>query len=75
MKENFHIKISTKIKLYVIIIMFDIFSAYFLLHNLILNRKEVNVEKLMQMIEMEVLTQDVNYALNGLNHGENNVWI
>lgn len=55
--------------------MFDIFSAYFLLHNLMLNRKEVNVEKLMQMIEMEVLTQDVNYALNGSNHDENNVWI
>jgi hypothetical protein len=55
--------------------MFDIFSAYFLLPNLILNRKEVNDEKLMQMIEMEVVTQDVNYALNGSNHDEKNVWI
>ncbi len=45
--------------------MLDIFSVYFLLQNLILNRKEVNVEKLIQMIEMEVVTQDANYALNG----------
>jgi hypothetical protein len=55
--------------------MLDIFCAYFLLHNLILNRKEVNVEKLMQMIEMEVVTQDANYALNGSNHNEKYVWI
>jgi hypothetical protein len=45
--------------------MLDIFNVYFLLQNLILNRKEVNVEKLIQMIEMEVVTQDANYALNG----------
>ncbi len=51
--------------MHVIIIMLDIFNVYFLLQNLILNRKEVNVEKLIQMIEMEVVTQDANYALNG----------
>ncbi len=75
MKEKIYIKFFFKIKLHIIIIMFDIFSAQFLLHNLIFDREEVNVEKLMQMIEMEVLTQDVNYVLNGLNCSENNVWI
>jgi hypothetical protein len=38
-----------------------------LFHNLILEKIEVDVEKLMQVIQMEVGTQDFNDAVNGLN--------
>jgi len=39
-----------------------------LFHNLILEKREVDVEKVMQVIQMEVGTQDFNDAMNGLNY-------
>jgi hypothetical protein len=46
----------------------NVFSACCLFHNLILEKREVDVEKLMQVIQMEVGTQDFNDAMNGLNY-------
>jgi hypothetical protein len=44
-----------------ITIALNVFIAYYLLHNLLLGRKEVDVEKLMHMIEFEGMK---HYALN-----------
>ncbi len=53
----------------------NIFSVSYMLHNVILERKEVDVKESMQVIEMEVAMQDVNDASSGFNHDEENVRI
>jgi lipopolysaccharide biosynthesis glycosyltransferase len=55
-------------------IVFNVFNACCLLHNLILWRKEVDVEELMQVIQIEAMHKDALNA-NGLQQNENNVYI
>jgi lipopolysaccharide biosynthesis glycosyltransferase len=55
-------------------IVHNVFNACCLFHNLILGRKEVDVEKLMQVIQIEAMQMDALNA-NGLQQNENNVYI
>ncbi len=55
-------------------IVFHVFNACCLLHNLILGRKKVDVEELMQVIQIEAMQKDAPNA-NGLQQNENNVYI
>ncbi len=55
--------------------MLSVFSPYSLFHNLILGKREVDVKKIMHVIEMEIAMQNANDASNGFNHSEKNVWV
>lgn len=59
-------------KLHIMIIL-NVFNVCCLLHNLILGRKEVDVEKLMQVIQIEAMQKNALNA-NGLQQNENNVY-
>jgi hypothetical protein len=59
MKQTFR-KLLKKTKLHITII-FNVFIAYYLLHKLLLGRKEMDVEELMHMIESKGMK---HYALN-----------
>lgn len=72
--KQFLFKKFKKTKLHVTIVP-NVFSACCLLHNVILERKEVDVKECMQVIELEVAMQGVNVASNGFNHNEENVRI
>jgi len=54
-------------------IILNVFNVCCLLHNLILGRKEVDVEKLMQVIQIEAMQKNALNA-NGLQQNENNVY-
>ncbi len=51
------------------------FSTCCLFHNSILGRKEVDVEELMQMIQIESMQDVPAQNFNGLHHGKENVHI
>jgi len=72
--KQFFRELLKKTKLHIIIVP-DMFSTCCLFHNSILGRKEVDVEELMQMIQIESM-QDVHAQnFNGLHHGKENVHI
>jgi hypothetical protein len=54
-------------------IILNVFNVCYLLHNLILGRKEVDVEKLMQVIQIEAMQKNALNA-NGLQQNGNNVY-
>jgi len=54
-------------------IILNVFNVCCLLHNLILGRKEVDVEKLMQVIQIEAMQKNALNA-SGLQQNENNVY-
>jgi hypothetical protein len=61
-------------KLHITIVL-DVFSTCCLFHNLSSGKKEVDVEKLMWMIQIENM-QDVHAQnFKGLHHGDENVHI
>ncbi len=51
------------------------FFTFCLLHNLLLGRKKMDVEKFMQMIQIESMQHVHAQNLNGLHHDKENVHI
>jgi len=72
MKQPFR-KLLKKMKLHITIVL-NVFIVYYLLHKLLLGRKEMDLEELMHMIESESMK---HYALStiGLHQSKRNVHI